>query len=118
MRQYLVAIFCILISLPVWAVNDPMRPPFFDGSQSTTKNVSKAKPLTLSMILNAGDRKAAVINGKSVQVGETISGYRVLRIDAERVVVSRKGKVKEVYLGKPQQRNKTKVANRKSATEE
>lgn len=96
-----------------WAVNDPMRPPFFDGS-SSQQRVQPSEPLVLSMVLFSNKRKVAVINGKSVRVGETVAGHRVLRIDANRVVVSRKGKVKEIPLGQPEQQNKTVINNQRA----
>jgi len=80
--------------------------------------VEAAKPLALSMILTANDRKVAILNGQSVQAGDSVAGYRVVRIKDDRVVVTRKGKVKEVMLGKPQQRNKIKVVNRQVAVED
>ena len=105
----------LMLVLPFhsWALNDPMRPPFFDGGNAGDSTKEKAnQPLVLSMILNGSDRKVAILNGSAISVGENVDGYRLLRIDDDRVVVSRKGRVKEVLLGKPQQRNKTLVGNR------
>ncbi len=106
----------LLISGHGYALNDPMRPPFFDGSgNSETREVSR--PLQLSMILMAAERRVAVLNGKTVQVGEDVDGYRVLRIERHKVVVSHKGKLKEVFLGSPQEQ-KTSVSNHNKVVED
>ena len=107
----LLAIF--VFSLQAHALNDPMRPPFFDGGSSGENTKEQPnQPLELSMILAGNERKVAILNGVALGVGENVDGYRLLRIDSDRVVVSRKGRVKEVFLGKPQQQNKTQVGNR------
>ncbi|MDX1695082.1 MAG: hypothetical protein R3208_15050 [Ketobacteraceae bacterium] len=100
-----------------YALNDPMRPPFFDGSGSANAPEIN-RPLVLSMVLIANERRVAVINGKSVLVGDEVDGHRLLRIDRNKVIVSRKGKVKEIYMGtKPQEQNTT-VSNQKVSAED
>lgn len=116
MKSYLLGFLVIVLAPPVWGAGDPMRPIFFDAKVSGEKT-STAKPLMLSMILHANDRQVAVINGRSVKVGDSVSGYRVMAIKKNQVVVARRGKTKKIALGKPKQRNKIKVANRSIAAE-
>lgn len=112
----LVTVMLLLLAGPGHALNDPMRPPFFDGS-GNKENPVVNRPLLLSMILTAAERRVAVLNGQSVQVGDEVDGYRVLRIERQKVVVSHKGKVKEVFLGAPQQQ-KTRVSNQSMVVED
>ncbi len=102
----------MLLGAPAWSVNDPMRPPFFDGASSKGPKPI-VRPLRLSMVLFGRDRKVAVLNGHTVKVGDSVMGYRVLRIERDHIVVSKKGQIKEVSLGNPQQRGKTQVNNHK-----
>lgn len=110
MNKFVLGNILLLLALPAWSLNDPMRPPFYDGA-SNSSPTQVVRPLELSMILFANDRKVAVLNGQTVKVGESVMGYRVLRIDRDRVVVSKKGRVKEVLLGNSQQRGKTTIKN-------
>jgi hypothetical protein len=98
------------------ALNDPMKPPFFDGS-STAQAKEVVRPLRLSMVLMSDSHRVAILNGQSVGVGESVDGHRVLRIDRNKVVVSRKGKVKEIHLGGATQRDKTQVSNTQMVVE-
>lgn len=116
--KWVVTLLLLWTSGSLWAVNDPMRPPFFDGSTKKSVKVSSLKPLVLTMILNSNQRKVAVINGVSVQEGDTVAGHRVVKIAQQKVVVARKGKVKDIFLGKPQQRGKTKVSSRSEMVED
>lgn len=108
------SVLMVLLSCLFWsghsvALNDPTRPPSFEGPAKTAAKEVKL-PLTVSMILLAKDRRVAVLNGQSLQVGQSVDGYRVLRIERSKVVVSHEGKVKEVFLGTAEQ-SKTTVSN-------
>ena len=106
---WVVLLSCLLWSGQSVALNDPTRPPSFEEASAPAAKESKL-PLTVSMILLAKDRRVAVLNGQSLQVVESVDGYRVLRIERSKVVVSHKGKVKEVFLGAAGQ-SKTTISN-------
>ena len=110
--------FLLLLLLPVlgWAQSDPMKPPFFDGS-SDKAEVKAARSVKLSMVLIAPGRKVAVIDGKSVTVGDSVSGYRVLRIDEGKVVLSGRGKIKELFLNAKGPGSKTGISGRQMVVE-
>jgi hypothetical protein len=55
----------------------------------------------LSAVLLAVDRRVAVINGKSLQLGDRLEGYQLIEIFPDRVLL---------------QKNKTKVLLRRSGT--
>ena len=114
MNKWLLVILLFLWSGHSLALNDPMKPPFFDGDASRTDQKTAARPLKLSMLLIAPGRKVAVINAQSVMVGDSVDGYRVLRIDENKVVLSGRGKVKELYLGGDDNTQKTKVENQRT----
>jgi MSHA biogenesis protein MshK len=77
------------VALPAAAeevLPDPMRPPDFtsapdDGGDATTPRA----PLSLQSTLISGDRRSAVINGRSVHVGSTIEGAQVVAIGRTQV---------------------------------
>lgn len=117
--RMLTAMVVFMVSLTsqlAMALNDPMKPPFFDGSSSGQAE-EVVRPLRLSMVLMADDHRVAILNGQSVGVGESVDGHRVLRIDRNKVVVSRKGKVKEIRLVGATQRDKTQVTNTQMVVE-
>jgi len=65
---------------------DPMRPPDSqDAPNSAEAPVAPRPALTLQSTLVSGDRRSAVINGRSVGVGERVNGARVVAISASGV---------------------------------
>ena len=74
---------CVTMLMPLSASAwyDPMRP---QGSGVTTDNQAE-KPVTLSSIVMAGQRRVAVLDGKVVTVGDLINGYLVENISAQHV---------------------------------
>lgn len=118
MSKLILAFLCLLFAGFANALNDPMRPPFFDGSGQSSSDKKPVSALKLTMVLHAGNRQVAVVNGETVQVGESVAGYRVLSIKKDRVVVSHQGKLKELMLLKPEQRLKMKPANHSARDQE
>ncbi len=112
MKPCLLIVLVAMLSPYAWGGSDPMRPLFFNSGQPSSKKVAKVKPLVLSMILNASHRKVAVINGRSVQVGDVVAGYRVVTINENQVAVTRRGKTRKLYLGKPRARTRTTIIKR------
>jgi MSHA biogenesis protein MshK len=89
------ALFCLTI---FWHGNgfceqlsDPTRPP---GTQIAAKRAgTKAAPRwILSSTLIAPTRRLAIINGKTVTVGEKVGGAEVMRIEPARVSLQEGGK--------------------------
>jgi len=65
---------------------DPMRPPDFQTTDEPATQPKAPRPqLSLQSTLIATGRRSAVINGRSVRVGGTINGVRVLAIEATTV---------------------------------
>ena len=80
-----IIVFCVLP--PVQAANDPTRPPFAIKSMPRVAYT----PLKLSMILDAGDSRRAIINETVVSVSDTVAGAKVIRINASDVLLWRAG---------------------------
>ncbi len=71
---------------------DPMRPadyqtPVAKISTSGEKNQVNTKSWKLLAVLTSAERSVAVINGKSFQLGDHLEGYKLVRIDPDRVVL-------------------------------
>lgn len=84
-----------LAPLAAWASQDPTAPlgweqPKQDTTQ--TKVVSKPVPSLQSIVCLDEDECRAIVSGKVVLVGESVSGYQVSRIEPEVVTLSRGGK--------------------------
>ena len=69
-------------------LSDPTRPPLVAPAGSAAQ---QALPV-LSSVLIGIDRKLAVIDGKVLAEGDVSQGFRVQRIEPDRVVVSRAGR--------------------------
>ena len=80
-------------------LEDPMRPPTEAGTGATNGKVNKgpqqkAGPgYTLSAIRIAHDHRSAIINGKSVTIGDRIGNARVIDIRAAGTTLQQNGKV-------------------------
>lgn len=106
--------FCFLSAAFADVKDDPMKPqwPGSAASSKTTAASTGSRPsipatrptpipavtFELQSILIINDRKSAVINGKRVQIGQTISGARVVQIDTGKVILSYRGKEKVLML--------------------
>ena len=74
---------------------DPMRPVRYQTPVLTDSTMTKTIPKKIhnwkftAVLISAG-RSVAVINGKSLQVGERLDGYKLIQIDSDRVVLKNK----------------------------
>jgi hypothetical protein len=69
-------------------LRDPTRPPFFARASSTVKEASQpAADLVLQTVLVSPQRRNAVISGRLVHLGDSISGMRVVAIRESEVVL-------------------------------
>lgn len=88
-------------SLPAPNANTTGQP----GSPAPVPNIAASNTYELVGVLELGDRSAALfeVNGSSqrVYIGETIggSGWSIVSINNEEVVVRRNGEVRSIYIG-------------------
>ncbi len=88
----------LMVVQGAWALNDPTRP-------SAYKAPSAAKErYQLESILVGDVRKVAVINGKALTEGEKVGSAKVVRIEKNKVQLSRRGKVIELVPERTQVR--------------
>lgn len=59
---------------------------------------SQASKLNLQSTVNSGGSTKAMVNGTLVEEGDTVSGFKILKIEARRMVVEREGIRLEVYF--------------------
>ena len=69
-------------------LNDPTRPANWRAYTPASK---KSINYTLNYILNARDRKQAIVNGKKVTVGDWVEGAQVISIKEAEVVLAVSG---------------------------
>ncbi len=75
---------------------DPLRPSHYRPQPQAEVKLDSQQierlrdQLQLTLILSSAERTMAVINGRPLQVDQTISGFRLIRIGADYVVL-RKG---------------------------
>ena len=80
---------------PAHALQDPTRPP---GPQATVAQPSPERSLALDSILFSKDRRVAVIEGEALREGQGFDNVRVIRIYANRVLVTDNGRERVLYL--------------------
>ncbi|MEE4253216.1 MAG: hypothetical protein V2I50_04140 [Desulfuromusa sp.] len=74
---------------------DPMRPSLYQN-QANKRSVTEEQVQVstagweLTAVLLSPGRSVAVINGKSLQVGEQLEGYRLIQIQSDRVTLRNK----------------------------
>lgn len=93
-KTWLIALLA-LVSLNVWASKDPTAPLGWqqpNQATATPKVVTKPLPSLQSIVCSEVGKCRAILSGKVVLAGESISGYRVNRIEPEVVTLSRSGK--------------------------
>ena len=89
-----------LVSVQADEYSDPTRPYRTVKSKASTltKPLTEEKANVLQAIIIENDRRKAVINETSIQVGESINGYRVHKILDEKVVLQRGELYQTLYL--------------------
>jgi len=71
-------------------LHDPLRPAAYRVPTSEQPTMEQEKIWHLGAVLLSGSRSVAVLNGRPVQVGETLDGYRVVKIEPGKVLLSHK----------------------------
>jgi MSHA biogenesis protein MshK len=84
-------------NLNAHAASDPMKPPRF-APVTEKKAAQKKASFTLQQIKMSQKGASAVINGKLVKEGDTVSGARVVRITSDKVVLKYRQKLKTLSL--------------------
>lgn len=79
---------------------DPTRPLTATPSSGNSSNATADETLTLHSVLIAGERRLAIINGRRVQVGDTIGRSRVVRIEAGEVQLRRDNQLQTLTVYK------------------
>ncbi len=77
-------------------LKDPTRRPL--RIETGRGDAAPIAPLVLSAILFSGDRRIAIINDRSVRVGDEVDGARVLAISPDRVRIRRGESVQSLAL--------------------
>jgi len=82
----IVTLFCQL-SAYAEALVDPTRPPSHKASSKSLIGIKAAPKWVLSSTLIAPARRLAIINGKTVSVGQRVGTARVLSIEPSQVAI-------------------------------
>lgn len=79
----------LMVTMPAWAqVTDPTRPPTqVSAPDATGAAAAPADVGVQTVILRAGGKSTAVINGQSVMVGSMVGDKRVVRITESEIVL-------------------------------
>jgi len=89
----LIAMLVLLCLSPVQAnmdLPDPTRPGNFSAPAERSE-IPSAKQFKLHSLLISSQRRVAIINDKSVEVGDLVNGATVRRIDKNRVELDKQG---------------------------
>ena len=94
MSGLVLTVFLIFMAGESFAVKldqfvDPMRPLHYQTSSSRQAKAEGVliKAWTLTAVLISAERSVAVINGKTMQQGEIIGGYRLVQIMPDKVLL-------------------------------
>lgn len=72
-------------------IHDPMQPTWLRGGSSTQPERTREQRFSVDTIVVSPERRIAIINGRSVGVGEWVNGAKVMRIDPEAVILELDG---------------------------
>lgn len=79
------------VMAPAGAFEDPFRPPASAVAPIPSPSEERPVDLQVSMILIGPGRSAAVIDGRTLGVGDRIKGFTVAAIYRHRVILDRDG---------------------------
>ncbi|MDQ7990771.1 MAG: hypothetical protein REI09_14145 [Candidatus Dactylopiibacterium sp.] len=83
MARLVIPVLAALLALPgvCLAQADPLRPP---ASFLAATGESRAAPLpVLQSVLIADSHRQAIINGRTVSIGQSVEGYRLVALDRQ-----------------------------------
>ena len=94
---FMILLFCVAgqgFAATVGQLVDPMRPVHYQNQVNkkvAEKQVQvKTREWHLTTVLMSQARSVAVINGKTLQVGEQLEGYKLVQIRSDRVILKNK----------------------------
>lgn len=79
-------------------LDDPTRPPGYRLALPGGKKVSTTNYFKLSSVKISSSRRSAIINDRTVEVGENINGARVVAINSSTVKLKKQGKIFSIRL--------------------
>ena len=82
---FAILFLCLAFSSQGMMSVDPTKP-LFGGSSS--KQATKRTPLVLQSIMEVGEHRKVIINGKVLKLGDKISSYKVTAITSKTVVLN------------------------------
>lgn len=88
----------LFAAAPAFAL-DPTQPPA--GRAAGDAPAEAAASLHLQAILRGAGRASAVINGRSLTVGDRLGDARILAVRSHSVVIDRQGQQQELHLSAP-----------------
>ena len=94
----------LFISLPLTMkvasaqLDDPTRPPGYRLVLPSGKKIPSTNYFILSSVRISSSRRSAIINDRTVEVGENINGAKVLAIYPSTVKLKKQGKIFSVRL--------------------
>jgi len=94
---FMILLFCVAgqgFAATVGQLVDPMRPVHYQNQVNkkvAEKQVQvKTREWHLTTVLMSQARSVAVINGKTLQVGEQLEGYKLVQIHSDQVILKNK----------------------------
>lgn len=110
MVRLLKILILAVLCAPVFAQNsgfyDPTKPPaaFLPGTPTAQSSATLETPLVLQSVLLSPQRKAAIINGQSIALGQSIRGYQLRNLGPSQAQLSGpKGTITLKLLPAPRQ---------------
>ncbi|WP_119011425.1 MSHA biogenesis protein MshK [Vibrio superstes] len=96
----LILVLSILMAPALHAAQDPTAPLgwYKKKSSNTTKVRTYPLPTLQSIVCDDGSQCFAMLNDKILSNGQSVAGYEVRSITAERVVLARAGKIWQLEL--------------------
>jgi MSHA biogenesis protein MshK len=105
MRRHLLALFLASASVGLaldagaQQLRDPTRPPARLASASGDGTAApRSAGLSLQSVLIAPDRRSAIIDGSLLQIGDSISGFKVMKIEEEAVTLRGAAGIRRLQL--------------------
>ncbi len=100
-RNFVIASALCISSFATGAqqLRDPTRPPDDIYVMTPSAAIPRARPgMVLQTVLLSTDRQAAIISGRLMSVGDTISGFRLSEIREGNVVMKKRGATRTLQL--------------------
>ena len=104
--RLLTAVVATLIMPAAMAAKDPTRPPAYHRGAATV--ATPVQQFRVESIIRGSDRRVAVINGQRLTEGEAVDGARLIRIEADAVVLLWQGQRQRIAINKPSLKKWTK----------